>query len=578
MKSKRNFIFPLIYLLIGVLLMGFPQNVLAAPAITGIFPGTVSAGVESEITIYGTGFESGLTTSLEGYGNLQASYSNSQTIIASIPSDIPVGTYTLRVTNPDGTWANLFNAFSVSNAPISTIPIRTPEINSQQVDRPIIVIDSYKTSKNPVLPGESFNVEIRIVNRGSELATNVIISFQVGELVPQQTGGVLAVKEIDPGERKKLEQPMIATYELAGQTIATIPVTITYGDLSGNSYSGSFSIAVNIQQVYSGVAPTETSTPTTAPITLPQLVIVDYSIDAPLLQPGVQFQISVDVKNLGAASAKSVSMVVGGGTIAIDPNATPGPGGVSGGDSDLTNFAPLGTSNVKFLGDIDINEKITAVQDLIVNVNTNPGAYPLKISFVYSTLTGERLVDDQVVTLLVYSPPVVDIGFYQDPGFFFAGQPNLAPIQVINLGRNTVVLGNMRITSSEADLTNNVVLVGNLEAGGYFPLDASCVPYAQGTLELLITVDYTDDFNQNQVFSKTLTVEVSEAPPIEFPPGNDDGSGIPGGSEEPSSNNESLWQKVVRFLKGLFGLDSSPDQGTVPVESLPSSQEPVFEP
>jgi len=32
---------------------------------------------------------------------------------------------------------------------------------------------------------------------------------------------------------------------------------------------------------------------------------------------------------------------------------------------------------------------------------------------------GERIVDDQVITLLVYSLPKVEIGFYRDPGIFY---------------------------------------------------------------------------------------------------------------------------------------------------------------
>jgi len=41
-------------------------------------------------------------------------------------------------------------------------------------------------------------------------------------------------------------------------------------------------------------------------------------------------------------------------------------------------------------------------QQLVVNVTAAPGAYTLTLSFVYTDEKGNRLVDDQVITPLVY--------------------------------------------------------------------------------------------------------------------------------------------------------------------------------
>jgi hypothetical protein len=218
-----------------------------------------------------------------------------------------------------------------------------------------------------------------------------------------------------------------------------------------------------------------------------------------------------------------------------------------------------------------------AEQELIVNVTTNPGAYPLKISFIYTDDDGMRFLDDQVVTLLVYSNPVLDINFYRDPGPFFAGQPNMLPIQVVNLGRKSAVLGNLRVTADNSELSNSTVLIGSLEAGGYFTLDAMLIPFTSGPLELTISVDYSDDFNQSQVVTKIQTIEILEEQIFEPPPGNGDGIDGPGGPMGPSQPNpETFWQRVIRFLRGLFGLDSAQktdDQfipgGMPPVEDVP---------
>jgi hypothetical protein len=537
-------------------------------SVTAVYPGNVPGYSAATISINGSGFLPGAVVSLDGFGSLDSSYASSSTITAAVPGNVLPGTYAVRVTNPDGNWAILYNALTVEANAETPIPAVTLINSSNQdpVDRPIIVIDSYKTNKEVVLPGETFNLEVRLANRGRELATNVIIVFQADTLVPQQTGGVLAVKEIDPGGKEKLTQPLTARYELAGETLTTINVSITYGDLYGNSYTENFAIAIKIQQVYSGIVLTPTPTPTAEPKSIPQLVITDYTTDISPLQPGSNFMLNLKIRNLGAANALNTSMVVGGGTITNDPSATPGPGGISGGSADLTNFAPLGTSNVQFLGDIPIQAEVSADQSLIVNVSTTPGAYPLRISFIYTTPTGEQVVEDQVVTLLVYSLPVLDVNFYRDPNPIFAGQFNILPVQIVNLGKKSAVLGNLTITSDGADLTNNTVLIGTLDAGGYFTLDAEAIPYTSGPLNLEVKVDYSDDFNNSQVFSEVLTLDVQEMPIVEPPPEGlpgEDGSGIPPDGSN-SGGEETLWQKIVRFFRGIFGLDSAPAQEEIP--------------
>jgi hypothetical protein len=230
---------------------------------------------------------------------------------------------------------------------------------------------------------------------------------------------------------------------------------------------------------------------------------------------------------------------------------------------------------VQSLGDLEAGGAISAGQSLIVNVSTNPGAYSLKISFTYIDDKNINYTDDQVITLLVYSPPLLELSFYRDPGVLLAGQPNILPLQVVNLGRKSVVLGNLRVTAEGADLTNNVILVGPLEPGQYFPLDATIIPFQAGPLDLTVSVNYTDDFNQPQEVSQALSVEVMEAPPVEPIPGE---GGIPGEPGiEPPAAPETFWQTLGRFLRGLIGLDSGQATGgsEFPGEVPPEFQGPV---
>jgi hypothetical protein len=149
-------------------------------------------------------------------------------------------------------------------------------------------------------------------------------------------------------------------------------------------------------------------------------------------------------------------------------------------------------------------------------------------------------------------------------GTLLPGQPNLLPLQVVSLGKRTVVLGKFLMETNGGTLENGESLVGSLDPGGYFTLDAMLTPYGPGPIDLMITIEYTDDFNQVRTITQTLTVEVSdiviESAPDPSAPGGD--GGVP-------MVAESFWQKVWRFILGLFGLDSG-SSSTAPVLEQPT--------
>jgi hypothetical protein len=353
-------------------------------------------------------------------------------------------------------------------------------------------------------------------------------------------------------------QPMTASSALTSGAIISVPITVAYTDMtSASPYTATFNLSFTVGSSGSGVSGPAKPTATPTAIPRPQLVISNYSTDVAILQPGTPFSLNVEVRNLGNTDARSVTMVLGGGSTA--PSGTQEAGGISGTGGDFSVFAPLKSSNIQFVGDVKTAEAVQLKQDLIVNVTANPGAYSAKISFVYTDDRGIHFVDDQVITLLVYSLPLVEVNFYQQTGAFFVGQPGPLPLQIVNLSRKSTVLGNLTVTVPEGnDIQNNTVLVGALEPGGYFPLDAMLIPGTPGPLELTVTVNYTDDFNQLRSITQTLTVNVEEAPIIEPPMDGIPGEGMP--IEPMPPVDETFWQKVGRLLKGLVGLDSAQPQ------------------
>lgn len=491
----------------------------------------------------------------------------------SAPAETPTPTETLVPTeaptdlpteSPTATATPTLPPTEATTPPSTETPTET-SVPTQGSLRPVIVVESYSANPKQIPSGGSFTLEIRLANHGQTRAHNLVVTFAPGDFLPQKTGGVLAVSDLEPGESKKVKQPFIANSTLSGQTYATLQATVNYVDESGLAYTEAFTMTLNLKAPsYSGVGATATPTPTGTPIARAQLVINSYNTDIEMLKPGTQFTLALQVYNSGTELARRVVMVAGGADVTPGQpgdEGTPGAPGVSASGGDFANFSPLGVSNVQSLGDLPPGESLSAQQPLIVNVSTNPGAYSFKISFAYYDPQGNLQIDDQVITLLVHQPPIVDISFYRDPGPIFAGQPNVLPLQIVNLGRKSAVLGTFRVTAENAFVENGSVQVGALETGGYYPLDAMLTPNQPGPLELQVTVDYTDDFNQPQTITLAIPIEVLEMQIIDpgMEPGGEPGMGPgegPGTGEPLPGEPETFWQAALRFLRGLVGLDS----------------------
>ena len=551
--------------------------------ITAVQPGTVVNTGDTEIVVTGTGFVDGSVVVLSNWGGLETTYVSRQVLRANVTAGVPPGSYDVQVVNPNAATAVLPGGLRVV---LPAGPTDTPEPTATAAPtdfiRPLLVVQSYGASAPQITPNTNLDFEMTIVNAGQATAGNVLVTFVSGDFVPRATGGVRALGTLTPGQPIRFWQPLFATAELRGKATAVLKVTATYTDINGQSYESSFELTFLVVPQASGGAaatatPTPTATPTAGPRQRPQLLVTGYTTDPETLQPGLPFTLTMDVSNEGQTNARNVTLIVGGGSAGSgSTDGTPEPGGVSGAGGSFTEFAPIGSSNVSRLGDVAAGEGREAAQQLIVNTTTKPGAYPVKVSFVYTDNNGVSYTDDQVITLLVFQQPQVQMNFYTTEPTLFAGEPGGLPLQLVNTGRNAVVFGNFTVNAENAELTNNAIFVGALEPGGFFPLDALITPFEPGPLELQLSVTYTDDFNRPAVISDTVTIEVLEAIPIEPVDPTLGPDGLPIDPNAPvdeggATGQESLGQRIWRFLRGLFGLGSEPSSGEeqAPVEELP---------
>jgi hypothetical protein len=563
MKNPTSRLFPA-SLLLALIVALIPVPAYAALGITSVSPNQIVNNTETTITISGTDFVPGSTVVLINGSALATDVQNASKLTAVVPAGLAVGCYTLTVSTgaePDVTW----DCLNV----VAPAPTTAPTATSEPLPfvRPQFVVRQSRINGS-VSYNSEFKLTLGLENAGTSGAYSIQVAFTSADLVPLKTGGVVVLNSVNAGEGDNISQQFLVTGTTFGKAVIPLDVTVTYYDDAGTSYSDKFTLSLPTSGGGSGVI-YATSTPTG--VKSSQLVITSYAASIDPLQPGEQFTITMTVQNMGNARAQRVTMIVGGGSSGGSGGETPVPGGVSGGGGEFTNFAPVGASNVQSLGDLGVGEMIQASQNLIVNVSTSPGAYPMKVTFSYLNEKNEPINDEQVITLLVYSLPNVDVSFYRPPDPFFAGQPGMLPIQVVNIGKRSAVLGNIKVETEAGTVENATGLVGAIDTGGYFTIDSMLIPEQAGQLTVNVTIDYTDDFNQARTLTRTLQVEVMEAM-IEEPvidPSMEGGGGMPVPSDE------TTLQKIWRFILGLLGLDSAPPAGGE--DTMPPVEEPGME-
>jgi hypothetical protein len=214
-------------------------------------------------------------------------------------------------------------------------------------------------------------------------------------------------------------------------------------------------------------------------------------------------------------------------------------------------FAVLDSSNLIHVGDLMPGETRQLTQRLIVDVYADAGVYTLPLSFQYTDENGEAHMDDQGITLVVDSQPQLKISFYENPSDLQVGLAGLLPIQVTNMGYQTTLLGDLRLTSTQGTLLDDLAFIGPLESGGSFALDAEIIPATPGNLEVQVAVDYNDAFGNPQQIVETLSLTVvgEIAPPV-----TTEGTAAEALPGEDVQQGETFWQKVVGFFRALLGL------------------------
>jgi hypothetical protein len=422
-----------------------------------------------------------------------------------VPSGLSSGSYNLQVNLSANDWEGNHYEYP------ETVAI---EVIGAGQGRPQLIIEAAQTEPAVLGPGDTFSLTLRMANRGSRTATQVVVGAASADVAaPADGSNVVAIERIGIDRVVTATLPLVLG-EVAQAGRLNLDVSLDCSDYTGGSYSARQSVGLDVS---------------TALEDRPQLIIEGYRTTPDPLAPGDTFTLTMEVSNVGGGEARRLTLTLGGE-----------------GEGEMGPFAPLHSSNVKFVPHLAAGDMVEVAQQLVVDGGADAGAYSLPVVLAFDDTRGTRHSDSQLISLLVRRRPHFQIGFYRPVEIATVGVPFVLPVEVTNIGRQLVNVSTLEITGERLEITEGSLYLGPLDGGTSGTLEATAVAHEGGTAEVLVSVHYLDDFEQPQVVTETLTVEV-EGPLDAFP----EAGQIPEEQEE-----EGFWGKVLRFLRGMLGLGS----------------------
>jgi hypothetical protein len=380
--------------------------------------------------------------------------------------------------------------------------------------RPMLVVTAAEVAPQPGREDSfprAFDLTLTVSNIGSIVASHVVGTVPANDYVGAETGSAvfgftylyagtsqqttlhLMLDRADPSGRV---QPVIhfEYYTYDEEEDVTIkytgdePVRLTFGDPGWNA---------------------------------PALLIEAMAADPETPAPGDFCGLTLRIRNVSPGDADQVLIRLGG---------TEGP----------EPFAVVDSGNVGYVGRIPAGRSADAEFSLAVGGEAASGLHPVQVELTYRNVLGEAMTDTQVVYLRVQARPTLQADWIGGiPSPIAAGEPFELAMEVFNIGRQSLNVGTVELTSAELNITDGSIYSGPLDGSTSTSLMAEATADRAGPADVTLTVHYLDEFNQPQEWTQAfhLTVEEASTP----------AAGADGGEDNPSVW-ESIWQGILAFL------------------------------
>jgi hypothetical protein len=430
------------------------------------------------------------------------------------PASAAAGVYSVEVQLEANSPEGIHYSFSAQVSIEVAVP-PAPSPGSSPAAPPRLAMVSSVVVPEVLFPGTSFELVLTLRNLGSQAAEQVVVAAGSSAVVLRDTDRpYLLLERLEKGAEIEVRLPLQVRRQVEAGYYP-LDLNVEYVGQDGQPYSSPQQVGLDIQTNLND---------------RPRLVISSYNVQPAQISPGDSFELRLRLLNAGGGAARQISLTLGGES---------GEG--------LKPFSPLGTGNVRFIPVLASGEEVELAFSLLADGKTEARLYNLAVGLAYMGEQQQAYSEAQVISLQVFTRAVFRIGYYKDvlPGQ--VGQPLRLPVELANLSTGRFTVTSLELSCDTLKLKDKKAYVGKLEPGGIFSFDATATPQQPGTLEILATIYYLDDYNQERTFTQELILEVRAAT-----------SAVPMSETNFTVQpvQQSFWQVLLRMLRGLLGLGS----------------------
>ncbi|MCQ3930009.1 MAG: hypothetical protein DPW16_06085 [Chloroflexi bacterium] len=401
-----------------------------------------------------------------------------------------------------------------------------------------VVMSSYNVEPNPVEPGKPVTMAVHITNSGNKKALQVLLRVSGSEnvLLAGPNGDSFPIGDLDAGESVELELSLIVRPD-AKSGPQSQPFTISYLQ-DGEAQQAAGSMTVEVRPVVA---------------TMPLMLLESYDYGKDILEPGEQFTLNLDLKNVGSGDATELVVVFG----TVESSGDSGGGTpTSGGGTTTTpstTFAPVGSGGTQYIGTIEANGEGKAIsQDFIVNGTTTSGVYSLPVTVRYKKPDGTTAQDNLRAIVVVVAPPNLNITLQSPvPEQVNVGEPLPIGLTIKNLGTKVVNFTNVTFEAENADVMDVAeVFIGPVKGDEETTFGSAFAPSSEGHVKITVTIYYLNDLNQEVSIVQTYETEAVTPPPMP-----EDNGGFPM-DPTPTPEQEEEDASLGDVILGFLGLGS----------------------
>ena len=344
------------------------------------------------------------------------------------------------------------------------------------------------------IPANVLNTELKISNQGTLPAEDIkvtLIGLKDDGFGLYQDSNLKSIPEI-PGNGEATVHFALWPSSAIGKGNYGLIAKIDYKDQSGNEYSDEHQFFVPLEKSVSGGS-------------VPKIILHKYSSNPAIVKAGENFTLNLSFLN--TSPEKTVNNIKIFFTV---------PDG--GAESSGSVFSPVNSSNTIFIDSIPPKSIYHRTLEFYTIPDANPKTYTLTANFEYEDDSGSQYEATELIGIPVSQQTKLETSEIILPPEVFLGEPVPVSLDFYNTGK--AKLNNLMLKlEGDFETQNGSYYVGNFEVGASDYFEAMIIPNSPGLLEGAIRISYEEPSGEQIEISHDFTLNVTEMPMPEFPPG-----------------------------------------------------------